>query len=99
MRQRYGAKPRPFAQVRSAISLLSYGNREGGSMRRRKFITLLGGAAAWPLAARAQQVARRPRLAVLLYSTPQRDPNTEAFLRGMRDLGYVDGQNIDIEYR
>ena len=68
-------------------------------MRRRNFITLLGGAAIWPLAARAQQVARRPRLAVLLYSTPQRDPNTEAFLRGMRDLGYVDGQNIDIEYR
>ena len=68
-------------------------------MRRRNFITLLGGAAIWPLAARAQQVARRPRLAVLLYSTPQGDPNTEAFLRGMRDLGYVDGQNIDIEYR
>jgi putative tryptophan/tyrosine transport system substrate-binding protein len=69
-------------------------------MRRREFINLLGGAAAtWPLSVRAQQVARRPRLAVLLYSTPQGDPNTEAFLRGMRDLGYVDGQNIDIEYR
>jgi putative ABC transport system substrate-binding protein len=69
-------------------------------LKRREFITLVGGAvAAWPLPARAQQVARRPRLAVLLYSTPQGDPNTEAFLRGMRDLGYVDGQNIDIEYR
>jgi putative ABC transport system substrate-binding protein len=36
---------------------------------------------------------------VLLYSTPQADPNTGSFLRGLSDLGYVDGQNISIEYR
>jgi putative ABC transport system substrate-binding protein len=69
-------------------------------VKRRELITLLGGAAAaWPLAARAQQAARRPRLGILIYSTPERDPNTQSFLRGLRDLGYIDGQNIDIEYR
>jgi putative ABC transport system substrate-binding protein len=76
----------------------------GGSphadMRRREFITLLGGAAAsWPLPIGAQQAAGRPRLGVLLYTTPKDDPNTESFLRGMLDLGYVEGKNIDIEYR
>jgi putative tryptophan/tyrosine transport system substrate-binding protein len=40
-----------------------------------------------------------PRLGVLLYSTVQADPNAESFRRGLRDLGYVDGQNIAIEYR
>jgi putative tryptophan/tyrosine transport system substrate-binding protein len=68
-------------------------------MRRRELITLLAGAAAaWPLLLRAEQ-ARRPRIGVLLYSTPQADPNTGSFLRGLSDLGYVDGQNISIEYR
>ena len=68
--------------------------------KRRQFITLLGGAAvAWPLPLGAQQVVRRPRVGVLIFSNPQTDPNTEAFRRGMHDLGYVDGQNIAIEYR
>ena len=71
-------------------------------MRRREFITLLGGAAALPVclpqALRAQP-AKAPRVGVLLFSTPQADPNTESFRRGMRDLGYVDGQNVAIEYR
>jgi putative ABC transport system substrate-binding protein len=47
----------------------------------------------------AQQVARRPRLGILIFSTPQRDPNTQSFLSGLRDLGYVEGKNIEIEYR
>jgi putative ABC transport system substrate-binding protein len=68
-------------------------------MRRREFITLFGSAAIWPFAARAQQSARIPRLGVLLYSTPQEDPQTKAFQQGLRDLGYIDGQNISIEYR
>ena len=70
-------------------------------MKRREFITLLGGvAAAWPLAAQAQQrTVKIPRIGVLLYSNPQADPNNESFRRGMRELGYVDGQNITIEYR
>jgi putative tryptophan/tyrosine transport system substrate-binding protein len=68
-------------------------------MKRREFITLLGGAAAWPLAARAQQPDRIRRIGVLLFGTPDTDPNLGAFLRGLRDLGYIESQNIVIEYR
>jgi putative ABC transport system substrate-binding protein len=68
-------------------------------LRRRKFITLLGGAAAWPLTVSAQQGKRMQRIGVLLFGTPDTDPNLGAFLRGLRDLGYVESQNIAIEYR
>jgi putative ABC transport system substrate-binding protein len=68
-------------------------------MRRRTFIAILGAAAAWPVSARAQKTARMPRLGVLLYSTPQDDPQARALEEGLRDLGYIDGQNISIEYR
>ncbi|HEX8166248.1 MAG TPA: ABC transporter substrate-binding protein [Beijerinckiaceae bacterium] len=69
-------------------------------MRRREFLAGLGGAAVSPLRAGAQQqVARRPRLGILLYSTPQGDPNLVSFLRALGEFGYVDGQSIAIEYR
>ena len=68
-------------------------------IRRREFITLLGGAAAWPLAARAQQSAKVSRLGVLLLSTPQADPQMETARRALHDLGYVEGHNLSIEYR
>src|SRR3954453_19042660 len=68
-------------------------------MRRRDFITLLGVAAAWPVVAHAQQPAKMPRLGILLYSTPQADPQMESLRRGLRDLGYVAGQKLAIEYR
>jgi putative ABC transport system substrate-binding protein len=68
-------------------------------MQRRAFISILGAAAAWPVTARTQQAARTPRLGVLLYSTPQEDPQAKALQQGLRDLGYIDGQNISIEYR
>src|SRR5262245_20319026 len=68
--------------------------------RRREFISLLGGtAAAWPLAAQAQQGQRMRRIGVLLFGTPDTDPNLGAFLRGLRKLGYIEAQNIVIEYR
>jgi putative tryptophan/tyrosine transport system substrate-binding protein len=69
-------------------------------MQRREFLAIVGGAAAaWPLVARAQQPARMPRLGVLLYSTQQEDPQARTLQEGLRDLGYIDGQNISIEYR
>jgi hypothetical protein len=63
-------------------------------MERRHFITSLLGAMASPLPLRAQQTTRRPRVGVLLYSTPQADPNAETIRRALRALGYVDGSNI-----
>jgi putative tryptophan/tyrosine transport system substrate-binding protein len=68
-------------------------------LKRREFITLLGGAAAaWPLAARAQQSGKMPRVGVLVsLSAPH--PFTEAFRLGMRDLGYSEGGNVAIEWR
>src|SRR5437016_2373757 len=68
-------------------------------LKRREFITLLGGAAVWPLAARAQQPRSMRRIGVLVFGTPDTDPNLGAFLRGLRDLGYTESQNIVIEYR
>src|SRR5882724_3654125 len=69
-------------------------------MRRREFISLLGGAASLPLAARAQRVStRRPLVAVLSAVTRERNLPLNAFVQGMREFGYVEGQNIDIEYR
>ena len=65
-------------------------------MKRREFITVLGGAAAWPLAARAQQLSKLPRIGFL-----QRiqNENVVAFIQALRDAGYVDGQNAVIETR
>ena len=68
-------------------------------MRRREFIALVGGAVVAVPIARAQQLARIPRLGVLLYSTPQADPQIKFVLQGLRDLGYLEGRNIAIEYR
>src|SRR6266513_1193345 len=67
---------------------------------RREFLAALAGAAvAWPLAASAQQTRGMRRIGVLLFGTPDTDPNLGAFLRGLRDLGYSESQNIVIEYR
>src|SRR5437588_3306677 len=70
-------------------------------MKRRAFISLLGGAAAaWPLAARAQQVGKIPRVGFMGNSTAALEANLVGpFRESLRDLGYVEGRNIVIEYR
>jgi putative ABC transport system substrate-binding protein len=71
-------------------------------MKRREFVTLLGGAAVvWPLAARAQPVGKVPRIGYLSPGSASPGPLAyhDEFQRGLRELGYIEGQNIVIEYR
>src|SRR3954451_890635 len=66
-------------------------------MRRRQAIALIGGAAAWPLAVPAQ--ARRPRLGVLVLGNPDPEPFRQGFRQGLRDLGYVEGETVAVDFR
>ena len=69
-------------------------------VRRRHFITLLGGAAAaWPLAARAQQPQRVRRIGVLLGTTQTGPEPVPAFVQELRRLGWTEGRDVRIEYR
>src|SRR5262249_16402489 len=70
-------------------------------MRRREFIGLIGSAAAWPLALRAQPVHKVPKIGYLSPGSASPGPLAyhDEFQRGLRELGYIEGQNIFIEYR
>jgi putative tryptophan/tyrosine transport system substrate-binding protein len=63
-------------------------------MRRREFLTLLGGATAWPLVARAQQGAKMPRIGIV-----DDAPMWQTFRQALRELGYVEGKTVNYEYR
>jgi putative ABC transport system substrate-binding protein len=72
------------------------------NMRRREFISLIGGAAAWPLAAGAQQPTKVPRIGFLAtgsLESPETRATLDAFRQGLRERGYVEGQSLIIEYR
>jgi putative tryptophan/tyrosine transport system substrate-binding protein len=69
-------------------------------VRRREFIALLGGAAAWPVAARSQQPARLPTIGFLGATTPSAQSQwTVAFVQRLRELGWIEGRTVAIEYR
>src|SRR5262249_25832899 len=98
-----GAQPADSAFARPRHSPhIARPRRRGDRVKRRQFITLLGGAAAWPLAARAQQPQRMRRIGALM-SLAEDDPEDRqrraAFQQGLRQLGWTEAGNLSIEYR
>jgi putative ABC transport system substrate-binding protein len=73
---------------------------QSNRLKRREFITLAGGAAAWPLAARAQQRGKLPTIGFLGPSTPSEASHlVAAFVQRLRELGWIEGRTIAVEYR
>jgi len=69
-------------------------------LRRRQFITLLGGTAAWPVAERAQQLTKLPTIGFLGAVVPSAwSQLTAAFVERLRELGWIDSRTVAIEYR
>ena len=84
--------------------MIGRGTWEGAhaGMRRREFVSLLGGAAAWPLAARAQQSHRVRRIGVLMgiaENNPQSAPRVKAMQEELHKLGWTEGRNLQMEFR
>jgi ABC transporter substrate binding protein len=87
----------PYQSVR--FGSYDVASEPGAGMRRREFIGLIGGAVAWPLSARAQQKSM-PVIGYLNVGFPQlQHPFVVAFHEGLREGGYIAGQNVQIEYR
>src|SRR5262249_27387803 len=95
-------RDRADARPRRAAVAARHCRRGDRMMRRREFIMLLGGAAAWPLAAGAQQPERMRRVGVHM-NTVADDPRAQArlaaFVQGLRELGWTEGRNIRIDTR
>src|SRR5262249_53574890 len=80
-------------------TILAWSFAGGGIMRRREFITLVGGAAAWPLTGRAQQASTAKVGLLWPGAGLPVSPRMESFREGLRRSGYVEGQNVTIELR
>src|SRR5262249_27996532 len=96
-----GAGARPDQPVSRRVCY-PFGPKHGGHrvVRRREFITLVGGAAvAWPLAARAQQRERRVAVLMSLADDSEGQVRLAAFLRGLAAMGWSDGRNVRIDTR
>jgi hypothetical protein len=89
---------------RLSVQQTDHGGKPVFNVRRREFITLLGsGAVTWPLAAAGPGVAQQPtkisRVGVLTPAATDATPAFQAFRKGIRDLGYVEGQTIVLDFR
>src|SRR5262245_34311631 len=90
-----------FAVPHNAADLVACSPRtEARPMRRREFITVLGGTLAWPLAARGQQAEQVRRIGVLMArreDDPDEQARLSAFLQGLQESGWSDGRNVRID--